>query len=557
MGHKTLLPAKSLYPRSMMRPEEVSDIVTFSSEQKVTFTQILTNQWEELEHSLYGSETSNITIKKIEATSQSIRKSANLPEPEVKAMSQLTQSVLITKTSYPEYGNHEISNRKRARRAELDVKSATPQSSTKRAKTTIADTPVKNFRKIERLCTYDHVLVVWSQPMTQKQQDFLRYQMKDMMKQKSVTDLNTFWNEASDSNRIKKPMQLSTIKTILEAGRYSSVTDLCTDFKMMITNVHLVCGETGLTSTAARRLFRSFCERMKDCPTGLDGRSAVDLGKKAIKRLESQMTDVTTKVTTPTSEEIEVIDIASDTDELEETTVQIDTASFINNFTYRDDTPDYESEDDVSDAEVDVQSSMQDGSASVTRRTAKTPEPDDLDDETRQLQKEIEERQQKLANMAEKKKLLAEIKNLDTEKAELVGKIPELEKQFEEVSSKVQDCRNMIDANHNDQNKTFDAITWNEGQRLSFQKESERLLQESERCRQKSEAHRLMEERLCSVMTEHKQRLSVLRLEKTQAEEQSRQVLQNEGQLKERRDQLESQRAIAKKKLDALSNGNA
>ncbi|KAG9519717.1 hypothetical protein KCV07_g4732, partial [Aureobasidium melanogenum] len=470
-------------------------------------------------------------------------------------MSQLTQSVLITKTSYPEYGNHEIFNRKRARRAELDVKSATPQSSTKRAKTTIADTPVKNFRKIERLCTYDHVLVVWSQPMTQKQQDFLRYQMKDMMKQKSVTDLNIFWNEASDSNRIKKPMQLSTIKTILEAGRYSSVTDLCTDFKIMITNVHLVCGETGLTSTAARRLFRSFCERMKDCPTGLDGRSAVDLGKKAIKRLESQMTDVTTKVTTPTSEEIEVIDIASDTDELEETTVQIDTASFINNFTFRDDTPDYESEDDVSDAEVDVQSLMQDGSASVTR-TAKTPEPDDLDDETRQLQKKIEERQQKLANMAEKKKLLAEIRDLDDEKAVLDGKIPELEKKLEQVSSKVQDCRDKIDTTYDDEKTTLCAITWNEGQRLSFQRESERLLQESERYRQASEVHRQEKDRLCSVVTEYQQRSSALLAEKQQAKEQSRQILQNEDQLKERRDQLEDQRAIAKKKLDALSNGN-
>jgi len=82
----------------MMRPEEVSDIVTFSSEQKVTFTQILTNQWEELEHSLYGSETSNITIKKIEATSQGIRRAGNIPTPQTDVKSQPAQSTPMVRS---------------------------------------------------------------------------------------------------------------------------------------------------------------------------------------------------------------------------------------------------------------------------------------------------------------------------------------------------------------------------------------------------------------------------------------------------------------------------
>lgn len=453
-----------------------------------------------------------------------------------------------------------MSSRKRARRVELDVRSAAPQSSTKRAKTTTADTTVKTFRKIERLCVYDHVLVVWSQPMTQKQQDFLRNQMNILVKQKSVTDLNSFWDVASESDTIKKPMQLSTIKAILEAGRYSSVTDLCTDFKIMITDVHLVCGESGPMLTAARRLFRSFCERMRNCPTGPGGKSVRDCGREAIKLMESQITNATTKVTKPPSEETEVIDIASDTDELEETTIPFDTASFINTFSYRDD---YESEDDFSGAEVDVQSSTQDESA-PGMRIAKTPEPDDLDDETRQLQKEIEERQQKLANMAEKKKLLAEIRDLDAEKAGLDDKIPELKKQLEQISSKVQDCRNMIVANHNDKKKTFDAIDWHDGERVRLhqeserlERESERLRQESQKCRQRIEIHKQEVEKLGLVESGYRQRHNALLAEEQQAKEQSRQILQNEDQLKERRDQLEDQRAFAKKKLDALSNGKA
>lgn len=98
MGHERLLPIKTLYPRSMMRPEEVSNIVTLTSEQKVTYTQILTNQWEELEHSLYGSETSNITINKIEATSQGIRRTADLPTPRSDVKSQPAQRTQLVRS---------------------------------------------------------------------------------------------------------------------------------------------------------------------------------------------------------------------------------------------------------------------------------------------------------------------------------------------------------------------------------------------------------------------------------------------------------------------------
>lgn len=98
MGHERLLPTKRLYPPSMMRPEEISKIVTFSSEQKVTYTQVLTNQWEELEHCLYGSETSKTTIAKIETTSRDIRKSANLPTPRPDAKPQPARSTQVVRS---------------------------------------------------------------------------------------------------------------------------------------------------------------------------------------------------------------------------------------------------------------------------------------------------------------------------------------------------------------------------------------------------------------------------------------------------------------------------
>lgn len=88
MGRERLLPIKTLHPLSMMRPEEISSIVTLSSEHKVTYTQILTNQWEELEHSLDGSSTSEITIAKIKRTSHDIRRLAKLPEPRVNSKPQ-------------------------------------------------------------------------------------------------------------------------------------------------------------------------------------------------------------------------------------------------------------------------------------------------------------------------------------------------------------------------------------------------------------------------------------------------------------------------------------
>lgn len=79
-----LLPDKTLYPKSMIRPEELPGILRRFTKTGITIHfQILTSLWAELEsgRSLYGSETSKTIIAKIEAESARVRKIARLPKP--------------------------------------------------------------------------------------------------------------------------------------------------------------------------------------------------------------------------------------------------------------------------------------------------------------------------------------------------------------------------------------------------------------------------------------------------------------------------------------------
>lgn len=429
---------------------------------------------------------------------------------------------------------------KRARGDELDVQSAAFQSSTKRAKTTIADTPVKTYRKIERLCTYNHLLAVWSQPMTQEQHDFLRAQMKDMMKQKSVMDLNIFWELTSESNTIKKPLQLSTIKTILEAGRYSSVTDLCTDFKIMTTDVHLVGGEHGTPSTAARRLYRSFCQRMKDCPTAPYGKPVSSCGKKAIKRMEYQITNATTEVAEPSSEEIEVISTGSDEDEPDRIAVEDESNEVeegYDGFT-------------VSDNELDDLSEtihVESHNSLTPPEFGKILEPnDDLDEETRQLQTEIEERQQKLANIAQKKNLLAEIKRLDSEQLYLVGKTSEIEKECTLLASSFKERRTEL--------KTYLSTFLQDVEECRG--ETERLDQEHKRLQQEIKRNQQCRSELRSKLVEYQATFSRLQSERKEYKEKKQQLEDEYAGFVESLERLEDRRTDAEEELERLNNGN-
>jgi chromosome segregation ATPase len=148
--------------------------------------------------------------------------------------------------------------------------------------------------------------------------------------------------------------------------------------------------------------------------------------------------------------------------------------------------------------------------------------------------------------MAEKKKLLAEIRDLNTETAALDGEIPEMEEKFRQIYAEVEDCRKNGDKAMEDAKATLDSSDWHNQERERLQKEIERLWQESEKHRQEGI-------KLASVSEEHFQKAKTLLLERDQIQEQGAQVLGHCIQLKNRRDQLETQRATAKKKLEELT----
>jgi hypothetical protein len=94
MGY--LLPAKTCYPDSMLRPEQLSRILRHFPKEKITHTQILTSLWADLERSLHPSETNKNTIAKIKAESKAVKRIARLskPQQETKAQSR-DQKVLL------------------------------------------------------------------------------------------------------------------------------------------------------------------------------------------------------------------------------------------------------------------------------------------------------------------------------------------------------------------------------------------------------------------------------------------------------------------------------
>jgi hypothetical protein len=425
-----------------------------------------------------------------------------------------------------------MSSRKRDREVELENESVTPTSTNKCRKLDDADPAGSTCDRMDSPNGIDEcLLILWSRPITEEQKIFLVKKMEELVRLKSAADFIKPHSERHVSfyaKRIKGPLDLSTMRSLLNTGGYSSVTDLVTDFRIMISNVMWIRHGKIEESAAARRLLKCFHERMSACPTGLDKKPMSAYSGKALKIMAlevlSSVADTTTQVTNSPSEELEVISIDdSDASECDEVAGESDIDDF-----------------DAHDLERPPHVAVY--SSTSWPEAAKTPEPDDLDEETQQLQKEMKECQQKLANMAEKKRLLTEIKDMDTERATIDGQIPETKRQAEQLESKIQDTRQMIDALDNEGDPLYKAGLWHRQQ-------SQRLQQESERCRQE-------DERLRPTVNMYIEKVAVLHLERNQMEKQSSQVAETDAQLKKRRDEIENQRAIAKKKFDELSNGS-
>jgi hypothetical protein len=382
---------------------------------------------------------------------------------------------------------------------------------TKRAKTDKADVADKIFARADKVIGYSHLLIFWSRPMTEQQKQFLVETTKGMMKLKSAEEFkkpHTTEQMSRALMKIKKPMDLSTMIKLLETGGYSSVTDLCVDFKSMITNAQLINPDDRELSAAAGRLFTSFNSRMNGCPTGLDGTPASEYRERTMDLLKSLIPDFATRITTPQPDKPEVIYIDSDTEELEASS-----------------------------------------RPASTLKPNKIPQPDDLDDEIEKLQKEIEERQERLVHMAERKKVLAEIRSLDIEKAELVGKISDTEEQYAQLNADVRTC---------DAKSLTHSLGYTElqQQQVWHREGSEKLDRESKRIGEEIEKYRKAKGIIDRRVTMFIAKRDRLDSEHIETKEKRDQIGNEDAQLSERLDQLENQRAIAKKKLDDLDHGS-
>jgi len=387
-----------------------------------------------------------------------------------------------------------------------------------------------------------HLLIVWSLPMSQQQKKYIASGLKDLVKLVSASDLTKPPITADLprwAKRIKKPLDLNTMKNDLAYGKYLSVTSFVTDFKDMICNTLRIYGWDHDKSVKALTVLQWFRYRMKHCPTGPEAKPMIVFHDVEIQRMASQIKDDMIKVSESSPMNSEVISISdSDASEYDEVTNWPEAGA---------------SEGALNDADI---SHGKLGGNSLTTHDTKTPEPDDLDAEAQQLEREIEERQQKLANMAEKKRLLTEIKGLDTEKAAIDGQIPETKRQAEQLQTKLEDCCHKITTLNNECNGPLQASLWRQQEILRLCQQSERLQRESENCRRASEIHLREDEKLRPTVNHYLQQFTALDSEQKQVQEQSRQAIETEAQLKDKRDKLEDQRAIAKKKLDGLRSGS-
>lgn len=436
-------------------------------------------------------------------------------------------------------------SQKRDRGAELVPESVAPHIPMKRARTESSHAADEDFKFTVRTRNgYSRpLLTVWSLSMTRHQKIYLTRIVKELIKLKPASDLirppnkNDWPRWAKNS---KEPMDLSTMRSLLIIGKYSSVTGLVTDFWNMICTVLQINGWDHDKSARALTILQCFRQRMRYCPVGPGRRSMWSHDDAEIRRMASQVEDDMIHVSEPTPEKLDVISI-SDSDARE----------------HAESTEDSEAGDyDCPFIDSDMSHEKSDGHSPTTHDT-KTPEPDDLQKATQQLQREIDERQQKLANLAEKKRILAEIKDLDTGKAAIDNQLPETKRQAEQLQFKIQDCCQRITTLTNEYNGPYQASLWRRSEIMRLQRQRERLQLESESCRQASEVHRQEDERLSAVVNDYLQRITALDLEQKQVQEYSRQAIETEAQLKDERDRIENQRAIAKKKLDQLNSSSA
>lgn len=429
-----------------------------------------------------------------------------------------------------------MTSQKRDRDVELDNESA-------------ASTPTNKRTRYNKSGSADHrtdhpnvhdnsLLIVWSQPMTEQQKSFLTEKMKGWITLKSAVNLikpHTGERMTLDAKKIQRPMDLSTMGSYLDSGKYSAVRDLVLDFRLMIGNVFRICSWTQKESLLALRLFQIFCVEMKYCPTGPHDKQMATYSEDAMRLMASKIQVIPTKTSTLLSPKPVAIDDSDKSlvdDAIKHFGVLLDELH------------------DHSLLEVSQSSSsMQIEPPHLPGPdAAETLEPGDQNEEIRQLSKEIEECQQKLARMVEKKRLMQEIENLDAEKIAIEVKILQTSEQIKEHHSKAADCCKLIDSVEGNCKAAVHS-------RDRHDRESVRLLEESKRLQQESEMHRQENERFDLAVGNYQRKIDALQSERDEMQRESDQAEDTNAQLMKRRDQIDDQRATTKKSLDELDNG--
>lgn len=458
--------------------------------------------------------------------------------------------------------NLRMSSWKRYREAESDSESDSTTPTIKRPRLDVAHPSGPTCYRAEHSdMVREYLLVIWSQPMTEHQKSFLTKKMEELVTLKSAADFlepRTVKHMLVYVKKIKGPTDLDIIRNLLDTGGYPSVTDLLIDFVTMIHNVIWINGCKRHDPAPARRFLKCFCDRLKHCPVGPHEKPMATYTRNDIRLMASDITGVSAKASTPSSDKPHVASIDDHViDELVIPSIAGDADKFEDAFGNHNMT----SNDIVGSTFVDISDSLfwirDEPLQTSEAEDTKTFEPGDRDEEARQLSKDIEDCQMKLAKLEEKNRLLTEIKDLDTEKAAIESRLPEIEKQWKQLGSKVSDYNTMIGTVRKDEKTAAESRYWHDQESVRLQQESERLQRESEDRRRESETHREEIEKFCSIGDECKQKMRVLRSEKQQVEIQHDRLLLKHGELRDKRDTIQDQRIIAKKKLDELKNGNA
>jgi hypothetical protein len=426
-----------------------------------------------------------------------------------------------------------MTSQKRDREVELENESAISSPTNKRPRLDTSDSA--NHRPDHPKVYDSPLLTVWSQPMTEQQRSFLTEKMEGWVKLRCAEifiEPHTGERMILDAKKIKRPMDLSTMRSRLDSGKYSSVKDLVLDFRLMIGNVFRINSWMHEDSMLALRLFQCFCVGMKFCPTGPHNEQMATYSAYAMRLMASNIRVIPTK-TGKSSPSKSVADDDSDESLVDDA---------IKHSGISPDELQGHSIVDVSDSPSLMQNELPHISGSEAVNTLEPGDLEDLDEESQRLQKEIEERQRKLANMVEKKRLLKEIRNLDTEKTAIEVKIPQMIEQLRQLDSRAVDCSKLTNSVKEKSRAAIKSRDWHDQESVRFQQESEK--------------HRQENQRFDLVVGEYQRKMDALESETNQIWDQSEQAEITNAQLWERRDQIEDQRASAEKKLEELNNSS-